>query len=157
MGDWTNHRQRLFDRGRGFKKKGKYFVKHGTSDKDGNACRHLFDSCYPVKNEGTRHSAKRTSSLTPEGKERRPALGRGCTLLSFLGRAGKLRIAFCLCFVLLALCVPVFPKLLIYPGATCQQAERRRSWTRIESLLYATGGQTFSRLSEDGEDKQRPV
>ena len=44
-----NHRQWLFDRGRGFKKKGKYFVKHGTSDKDGNGCRHLFDSCYPVK------------------------------------------------------------------------------------------------------------
>ena len=36
MGDWTNHRQRLPDRGRGFKKKGEYFVKHGTSDKDGN-------------------------------------------------------------------------------------------------------------------------
>ena len=49
MRDWTNHRQRLPDRGRGFKKKGKYFVKHGTSDKDGNGCRQLFDSCYPVK------------------------------------------------------------------------------------------------------------
>ena len=49
MGDWTNHRQRPFDRGRGFKKKGKCFVKHGTSDKDGNGCRHLFDGCYPVK------------------------------------------------------------------------------------------------------------
>ena len=28
MGDWTNHRQHLLDRGRGFKKKKKYFVKH---------------------------------------------------------------------------------------------------------------------------------
>ena len=50
-----------------------------------------------------------------------------------------------------------FSKLLIYPGETYQQAERRESWTRIESLKYATGGQAFSRLSEDGEDKQRPV
>ena len=37
------------DRGRGFKQKGKYFVKHGTIDKNGNGCRHRFDSCYPVK------------------------------------------------------------------------------------------------------------
>ena len=59
-------------------------------------------------NEGSRHSVKRTSSLTPESKERRPALGRGCTLLSFLGRAGKLRVVFCLCLVLCAFCVFVF-------------------------------------------------
>ena len=50
-----------------------------------------------------------------------------------------------------------FPKVLIYPGETYQQAERRGSWTRIESLKYAIGGQAFSRLSEDGEDKQHPV
>ena len=39
-----------------------------------------------------------------------------------------------------------FPKLLIYPGETYQQAERRGSWTPIKSLMYATGGQAFSRL-----------
>ena len=55
-----------------------------------------------------KHSTKRTSSLTTEGKERRPALGRGCTLLSFRGRAGKLLAVFCLYFVLCAPCVFVF-------------------------------------------------
>ena len=39
-----------------------------------------------------------------------------------------------------------FPKLLIYPGETYQQAERRGSWTPIKSLMYATGGQALSRL-----------
>ena len=39
-----------------------------------------------------------------------------------------------------------FPKLLIYPGETSQQAERRGSWTPIKSLMYATGGQALSRL-----------
>ena len=39
-----------------------------------------------------------------------------------------------------------FPKLLIYPGETYQQAERRGSWTPIKSLMYATVGQALSRL-----------
>ena len=39
-----------------------------------------------------------------------------------------------------------FPKLLIFPGETYQQAERRGSWTPIKSLMYATGGQALSRL-----------
>ena len=39
-----------------------------------------------------------------------------------------------------------FPKLLIYPGETYQQAERRGSWSPIKSLMYATGGQALSRL-----------
>ena len=39
-----------------------------------------------------------------------------------------------------------FPKLLVYPGETYQQAERRGSWTPIKSLMYATGGQALSRL-----------
>ena len=44
------------------------------------------------------------------------------------------------------LCFFCFPKLLIYPGETYQQAERRGSWTPIKSLMYATGGQALSRL-----------
>ena len=44
------------------------------------------------------------------------------------------------------LCFSCFPKLLIYPGETYQQAERRGSWTPIKSLMYATVGQALSRL-----------
>ena len=47
---------------------------------------------------------------------------------------------------LCVLCFFCFPKLLIYPGETYQQAERRGSWTPIKSLMHATGGQAFSRL-----------
>ena len=51
-------------------------------------------------------------------------------------------------FVLRALYVcACFHKLLIYPGETYQQAEGHESWTRIESLKYATGRQAFSRPS----------
>ena len=60
----------------------------------------------------------------------------------------------CFLFVLLFVCLHFvcalffgFPKLLSYPGETYQQAERRGSWTQIESLMYATGGQAISRPS----------
>ena len=33
------------------KPRGKYFVTHGMSDKYENYCRHLFDSCDPVKTQ----------------------------------------------------------------------------------------------------------
>ena len=55
------------------------------------------------------------------------------------GKAGRLLV----CLLCLFFC---FPKLLIYPGETYQQAERRGSWTPIKSLIYATGGQALSRL-----------
>ena len=44
------------------------------------------------------------------------------------------------------LCFFCFPKLLIYPGETYQQAERRGSWTPIKPLMYETGGQALSRI-----------
>ena len=56
------------------------------------------------------------------------------------GKAGRLLVC------LLCLFFFCFPKLLIYPGETYQQAERRGSWTPIKSLMYATGGQALSRL-----------
>ena len=55
------------------------------------------------------------------------------------GKAGRLLV----CLLCLFFC---FPKLLIYPGETYQQAERCGSWTPIKSLMYATGGQALSRL-----------
>ena len=57
------------------------------------------------------------------------------------GEAGRLLV--CFVYALFFFC---FPKLLIYPGETYQQAERRGSWTPIKSLMYATGGQALSRL-----------
>ena len=62
----------------------------------------------------------------------------------FLWRSWEASCSFSmLCFFLFFFC---FPKLLIYPGETYQQAERRGSWTQIKSLMYATGGQALSRL-----------
>ena len=59
-----------------------------------------------------------------------------------LGRSWEASCLFRLCPV----CVFVFPKLLIYPGETYQQDERRGSWTPIKSLMYATGGQAIPGL-----------
>ena len=79
-------------------------------------------------------------------REKAPPWDAAVTLPSFPGEklGGFLLFSVCASFVA-ALCVSVFPKLLIYPGETYQQAERRGSWTRTESLKYATGGQAFSR------------
>ncbi|CAN0377846.1 unnamed protein product, partial [Ascophyllum nodosum] len=103
----------------------------------------------PRQNEGTRHPAKKTSSSTRVEEESRPRLGKRLYLyLSFpgamlggflsvcLGRSCEASFMFRLCSVF-----SCFPKLLIYPGETYQQAERRGSWTPIKSLMYATGGQ----------------
>ena len=68
----------------------------------------------------------------------------GRLLVCLSGEAGRLLVRF-LC-TLCVLCFFCFPKLLIYPGETYQQAERRGSWTPIKSLMHATGGQAFSRL-----------
>ena len=156
MGDWTNNRRRHFDRRRGFKQRRKYFVtdgKHGTSDEDGNGCRHPFDSCYPAKTKA-QDIQRRKQAVRPGWKRRAgPALESGCTsTFLFLERCweasclsvwgGAARLLLCSVYALFF----CFPKLLIYPGETYQQAERRGSWTPIKSLMYATGGQALSRL-----------
>ena len=97
--------------------------------------------------------------------EKAPPWNAAVTLPFFSGgELGRSLLVFCLCFslfvcTLYVLCFFCFPKLLIYPGETYQQAERRGSWTQIESLMYATGGQIFLAHPpfEAGEDKQRPV
>ena len=97
----------------------------------------------PHQNADTRLLAKKTSSSTLVGEKRRARLGKRLYLyFVFLRRAGRLLVC-ASCFVR----VYLFSKLLIYPGETYQQAERRETWTRIKSLMYATGGQAFSRPS----------
>ena len=124
-----------------------------TINKHENFCRHLFDSCYPRKPQA-QDTKPTKQAVRPRWKRREgPALERGCnSTFLFRGRAGK-PLA-CFLFVLLFVCLHFvcalffcFPKLLIYPGETYQQAERRGSWTQIGSLMYATGGQAFSRPS----------
>ena len=66
--------------------------------------------------------------------------GRLLVCLSGAKLGGFLSVLSMLCFFF------CFPKLLIYPGETYQQAERRGSWTPIKSLMHATGRQAFSRL-----------
>ena len=154
MGDWTNHRRQLFDRGREFKSRGKNSVTPGTINKHENFCRHLFDSCYPRKPQ-TQDIQRTEQAVRPRWKRREdPALEHGCTsTFLFLERCweasclsvwgGAARLLLCFVYALFFFC---FPKLLIYPGETYQQAERRGSWTPIKSLMYATGGQALSRL-----------
>ena len=113
-------------------------------------------------------SSEENKQFDPVEDERRPRLGMRLYLYISFSRAklggflsvclGRSWEASCL-FRLCPVCVFVFPKLLICPGETYQQAERRGSWTPMKSLMHATGGQVFSptTLSEDGEDKQRPV
>ena len=86
MGDWTNNRRRHFDRRREFKSRGKNSVTPGTSDEDGNGCRHPFGSCYPAKTKA--QDIQRTEqAVRPRWKRREgPALERGCTsTFLFLG------------------------------------------------------------------------
>ena len=123
----------------------------------------------PMESVDTRASEKNTSTATVSGisstaatpenrrlktfnqqnkpfdpggrREKAPPWDAAVTLLFFWGEAGRLLV----CFVY-ALYVFVSPKLFFSTGETYQQTERRGSWTRIESLKYATGGQAFSRL-----------
>ena len=144
----------FFDRGRGFKQKGKYFVKHGTGDKNGNGCRHLFDSCYPVKTKA--QDIQRTEQAVRPRWEKREgtALGRGCnSTFFFWGELEGSLLAFCLCFVFCLCCVCLFLKLFFSSQVMTSQKDMRgdasqgSSQSRIKSLMYATGGQTFSRPS----------
>ena len=138
-GDWKNYRLWRPDRRRGSKLRRKYF-KHGTSDKDGNGCRHLFDSCYPVKTKA-QDIQRRKQAVRPRWKRREgPALERGCTsTFLFLGRSWEASCLFCRCPVY----VFVFPKLFFSQVNLISKAFSRDA---DKSLMYATGGQAFSRL-----------
>ena len=80
-------------------------------------------------------------------KDKAPPWKAAVPLLCFSDESWE---ATCLCFVCLHVACALFfcfPKLLMYPGETYQQTERRGSWTQIESLMHATGGQSISRPS----------
>ena len=79
-------------------------------------------------------------------REKAPPWDAAVTLPFFFGGELGSSLLFSVCILCSGLSVCLFSKLLIYPGETYQQAERRGSWTRIESLKHATGGQAFSRL-----------
>ena len=104
---------------------------------------------------GDKTPNEENKQFDPGGRgEKAPPWNAVVTLPFFSGgELGSSLLVFCLCFslfvcTLCALCFFFcFPNLLIYPGETYQQAERRGSWTQIESLMYATGGQAFSRPS----------
>ena len=86
-------------------------------------------------------------------REKAPLWDAAVTLFSFSGESWE---ASCLCFVfsVCALCVLCSLNYCSLQVITSQLAEKGE--TRIKSLMYATGGQAFSRLST-GEDKQHPV
>ena len=109
----TNHRQRLLDRGRGFKPRGKNSFCDGMRGHE-NVCRHLFDSCYPRKPQAQETQKWTEQAVRPRWERREgPALERGCISTFFFCLSWE---APCLCFVLSALCALCFPKLFFYPG-----------------------------------------
>ena len=104
----------------------------------------IFSTAAIQENRRHKTTSPQNKQFDPGGRgEKAPPWNAAVPLhFFFLGRSWEASCLFCLCPV----CVFVFPKLLIYPGETYQQAERRGSWTPIKSLMYATGGQAFSRL-----------
>ena len=98
-------------------------------------------------------SSEENKQFDPGGRGEQAPPWKAAVPLPFIscGEAGRLLVCLSgaklggLLFVFSAMLV-FFPKLLIYPGETYQQAERRGSWTPIKSLMYATGGQALSRL-----------
>ena len=111
----TNHRQRLLDRGRGFKPRGKNFF---TDGKRGHASRQKHENYgrhhHPAAGPQTRKRRKQT--VRPRwGRREGPALDAAVLYFLFLGRAGRLLVCFSLC-VLSLLCVCLFSTLFLYPG-----------------------------------------
>ena len=97
MRDWTNYRLQHLDCGRGFKPKGKYFVTHGTSDNYENYCRHLFDSCDPVKTQ-VQDILRREQAVRPRWKRREgQPKNAAVTLLSFSGESWEASCLFSVC------------------------------------------------------------
>ena len=112
-------------------------------------------SSIPATPPKRRHktSSEENKQFDPGGREQAPPWKAAVPLPFFSwGDAGRLLVClsvaklrgFFFCFVYALFFV--FPKLLICPGETYQQAERRGSWTPIKSLMYATVGQALSRL-----------
>ena len=147
MGTTTYHRQRCLDRGRGFKPRGKNSLTdgkrcHASRQKHENFGRHHFPTAGPQDIQRTKQAVQ------PRWEQREgTALERGCnSTFFFWGEAGRLLVCFLSVLCLCPVCGCI-PKLFFATGETYQQAEGRRSWTRIRSLMYATGGQAFSRPS----------
>ena len=89
----------------------------------------IFSTAAIQENRRRKTPSQQNKQFDPGGKgEKAPPWNATVLYLLFLGGAERLLV--CFLFVLCAscfvssLCVPVFPKLLIYPGDTSQQAER---------------------------------
>ena len=106
----------------------------------------IFSTAAIQENRRHKTTSQENKQFDPGGRgEKAPPWNAAVPVPLFSwGEAGRLLVRF-LC-TLCVLCFFCFPKLLIYPGETYQQAERRGSWTPIKSLMHATGGQAFSRL-----------
>ena len=99
--------------------------------------------------QGHKPRSEENKPFDPGGKrEKAPPWNAAVALLSFPGESGK---APCLlsvcasCFVS-ALFVLCFPKLCFYPGDHFSAKLKDRKGDADKSLMYATGGQVFSRL-----------
>ena len=78
------------------------------------------------QNRRRKTSSKQNKQFDPGGKgEKAPPWNAAVPLLFFFwGELGGFLFVLCASCFVSPLCVPVFPKLLIYPGDTSQQAER---------------------------------
>ena len=145
-----NYRLWHLARRRGSKPRRKYF-KHGTSDKDGNGCRHLFDSCYPVKTKA-QDIQRRKKQFDPGGRgEKAPPWNAAVPLpFFFWGEAGRLLVClpgaklggFLSVLSMPCLCV-CFSKIVFLQVKLISKTFSRDA---DKSLMYATGGHAFSRL-----------
>ena len=114
----------------------------------------IFSTAAIQENRRRKTPSQQNKQFDPGGRgEKAPPWNAAVTLPFFSGESWEAPCLFSVCaslFVCLHFVCALFfcfPKLLIYPAETYQQAERRGSWTPIESLMYATGGQAFSRPS----------
>ena len=107
----TNHRQRLFDRGRGFKHKEKYFVKHGTSDEYGNGCRHLFECFDPIKTKAQDTQRKEQAVWPRRARIEGPPWDAAVLYFFFGGELGS-SLLFSVCASCSVLCVCLFSEII---------------------------------------------
>ena len=98
--------------------------------------------------QGHKTFSEQNKQFDPGGKrEKAPPWKAAVALLSFSGESGKAPCLFSVCASCSVLCVCLcFPKLFFYPGDHFSAKLKDMSGDADKSLMYATGGQAFSRL-----------
>ena len=111
MGTTTNYRQRLLDRGRGFKPRGKNSVTPGTINKH-ETFADIFSTAAIQENHRRKTPSQQNKQFDPGGRvEKAPPWKAAVTLPSFSGESWKAPCLLSVCASCSVLCVCLFPKL----------------------------------------------